>query len=280
MSYVLDITFTGMCGFVPVDRAGVRAVHVLFPDTSRPDAHGPSHEGHEGHGTQGAGPMDAHVSRLLFDTTALRPGATESDDRWPVVVSLEKRALVFGAGAMLNPDVSSEFAPLRYLKPGFLDDAANEFITSRVVLHAGGQLCADSGAIWLDEKDKVRPMSHQLAWRIDGLTEPLRLTLQSLDDQVDRKLPPLYPDASGKLALHILHVPRVELPPEPQEVEKPKPGTPAHHFSALNLLVTEPVKRLPVFVREPQTSNCPESDRGMSPYTCLGARIELEPPVE
>ncbi len=274
MAYVLDIKFTGMCGFVPLRKEGI--VHVLLPDTSLVDAHAPPHEGsgHDQHGTHETGPMETHVSRLLFDTTALHEGATESEDRWPVVVSLQKRALEFAGGAMLNPDISSEFAPLHFLAAGLLGAEGDRALVTRVILRAGCQYDAHPGATWLDHEDTVRPMSHQLTWRIEGLTAPLRLTLKSIASEVDRVLPPLYPDAGGKLSLHVLHVPRSELPPEPREVRRPRTGTPAHHFSALNLLVTQPVV-LPLFIREPLK----DPSRGMSPYTCLGARIEPQPTV-
>lgn len=281
MSYTLDITFTGMCGFVPVDEANERAVHVLFPNTARPDAHGSNHEGHEGH--EGQGHMEAHVSRLLFDVSALEKGALEPRGM-PVVVSLRNAMLVLGDGTTgVNPRLTTNLMPLEFLKPGFLGDAANEFITTRVVLRDGAEVWNDPGAVWKDEEGNERPMSHRLIWRMQGRAESLRLTLRSLEGKPDRELPELHPDAEGRISLHILHVPPAELPPEPQDVPEPKPDTVAGHVGALNILVTKPLTRLPRFVKRLDTPRLPELEprideapiRGLSPYACMGGRIAL-----
>ncbi|HWK90135.1 MAG TPA: hypothetical protein VNP72_09065, partial [Longimicrobium sp.] len=252
-------------------------VHVLFPDTTRADAHGTRHDEHEGHEEHDcAGPMRVHVSRLLFDASALREGATELA-RLPVVFSLRKRRLELSGGTLpLAPRVTDDLAPLRVLRPGFLGDAANPFITTRVVLHSGAEARAHPGANWRDRDGNVRPMSHRLTWRLEGLTEPLELTFPAIDGRVPEVLPPLYPDASDTLALFIYHVPGEELPPDPHVADEPEEGSLAHHFASFGLLVTEPVSP-PVFESSPDEESLraeeAEFERGFSPFMCMGSRI-------
>jgi len=258
MAFDLEIEFVGLCMFVfgpRIDDPGVRDMYVLLPQVT-PSA-----------------TIPPHVARLCVDTAYLQPASTQLHGLL-AQAPLEGVGLGFRNRDPLDPSLPAELAAVPHRLDRAVIDDPGSLLTARVSLGSGVYL------------PPVRPREHAMCWEYPNavtrqmLTTTITWTIKGMDgDHLDLELTPfvgnapaplptLYPigDTIKRIQLSIYHTEREMLPPNPQTMPVPAPGTKATHFSAYNILFDPPAEVFdPVFYG----ASC-NVNGGAVPYTCMG----------
>lgn len=281
MSIDLNLTFTGLCLYLPDDRDSARrSLHVLL---LAPHLNG--HAGH-GHPAQGDGrpsedggehdhEHEQHYPYLFYDVAYEQPGATALSGHYRGV-HLQDRVLELPAiGQSLDmalrdvPNVS----PIaeRLVVRDFVGTNPGAKVAARVTLATGRAVEVDAGQPWELGAGNLIPIAFRIVWRVAPLPDqPLELHLGGLNGGPGMDLPPLHP-IDGAITLRVVNLPIGELSPEARPVARPAEGSRMHHFRAFYSLFQDPARVLIPIWRGMGV----ESVMGVS-YTCGKAMAELE----
>lgn len=262
MSFHLQITFTGLCLFVPRKEEG--KLHVLMPRTDRLRHHGSAE--HE------CSIPDEHAMRLVFDTAHLTKGST-APSKLLTQVSLKEKILEIPRWGDLMPDIPPGLVKLDgTLKEGVLEDGVN--LTSRVTLHSGSVTDAAEGECF-QWRGGFRRMSHILDWTIEDHPGSFFVgELRQMNGGSGGTLPTLYPISIGgknMIQLTIFHVTPGDLPPDPIKIPDPKDSEDVHHFAAYYEIADVRQKDLPKVYRNKCGTPSPKGGRGGNPFRCMNA---------
>lgn len=236
MSFTLQITFRGMCFYVP-DPAEKR-MHVLMPAT-----------GDHAHG------MDPHYARLSFPRRPLDPVSLDGRELdlsgiGPVSGTLALPPGVANLGTVAGVKVDREQ----------LGPAPRASVAARLRLPPWADAKQGPSAGWKFSEDSP----------VQRLTNLVLLTWTLPGESLDLHIRPLVtgkPDTSltlepvdGVIELEVSYLPA-------QEPEDPKPGEPAPHFECHYALFQDAMPRPVPRLHELVEGNV----GGGSPYTCLTA---------
>ena len=256
-SFTLEITFSGLCMFVPSQDQ--QRMHLLMPVTH----HHP------------------HEMRVLYHPAYDMGTGTPNQSQPPQVLELAGEAIeLVGTGALnatLKPGIGNASTICgKKVPPDLLTGAPQGAVAARVSLTSGDYTLND-GLIW--DIDGVETELASIAtWTMTLPQDDLTLSLNG----VTRTLHPI----DGRIAILVFHVPPAEfpavLPLEPLTFTCPDVGIEAAHFGAfLDLLQCS--ADLPTFVRPKFDGQCsmggsgvrslgaPATARffGINPATCM-----------
>jgi hypothetical protein len=268
MGFTLEVTFTGMCFFVPDRQAssGPR-LHVLLPRTTGGAA---THGGHGGEDEHRHYPMlryPAHHKDKDEDPAAGQTLVTHDFEGWEVDLPAGEPT------AGLSPELP-RVADLGRLG-GFeidrnqLGDTPRSSVVARVRVPWWTGAAAGDGGRWKFEhsKDELE------------LTNQVTLTIPQPGKKLELVLRPL---STGLWPTPLTLVPRnevvkLEIRHAPKKDPKPELGYRAEHFAVYYTLFEKPITGpdVPTLVSIPPIEEDPEW--GGRPYTCLVAGAPPEP---
>lgn len=270
-TYTLNITFTGLCLFVP-EPAGadqnIGTMTVLMPMLGAQHHHG----------------MDRHVPVLGFDTAHAVATPADRIRGAHAYVSMSNLQLIH-MGSEANLSLCPEMVNLaevtrRPVEADHLGPDTTTRLVSRVRLGAGRINAVARGVCWEWGQGRIRSIAHKVQWTIDGIPgTDLKLRLLGLHSGTAVQVPILYP-INGAINLFVHHVPQGDLLPEPENHHEPQSGAEPHHFAAFyNLFGADPPMRLPRYAGKscsPSTTPCTEiPEIGASAFTCMVAAAKM-----
>jgi hypothetical protein len=275
MAFILRITFSGLCLFVPepAGRGNVRGatgrMHVLMPGMF----------GHE-HTT------DRHVPLLSYDAGYLVQGGPTLGI--PTMAQLTGLTLAPVAGQEARLALCAHIVDLkeitkRPVDPDHLGPDTKKKLVSRVTLGAGRITRVSPGACWEWRPGEFRPITNKVEWEIAGIEgDRLELVGEALGGGgAPKALGTLFP-VDGRINLDVLHDTTGDLLPSAMAMDHsapPMPGESPRHFSAYYGVFGGPVSVvLPRYWGDmsdapPLENGCEviPPDMGTKVWTCLVA---------
>lgn len=259
MAQTLNITFNGLCLFVPGDGR----MYVLMPKT------GPA---------AGDGSVEQHTATLSYGGAAVEGGTGGT-------VAIEGVEIAFGGadGGGVDTSFPSGVVNLsRYtgagIPSGYLTgDGAP--VAARIVLGAGGFGTVGDVACWtflrrVDGRDveERAEMTNNATWTVPVDGGPVTVRKRPLAGGADQEVVRFRTDVPSidlRIACAVDH----------DHATVPKVGDPPHHFRAFYWLLDDPADtRLPGFTNEGHCNGGGVLAHGGSPFNCIVAGAFIQPP--
>lgn len=245
MPFDLNISFVGMCMFVPAPAGpDPDRLHVILVEPPE-SAHGNGHGGH-------AHAVERHHARLLYNTAHDRAGQRPAEDFNSIgldykVLDLSRLSGEIDTTLENVPDLSDITG--KTIPREFVGDVPREGVAARITLAAGRVVDRGETGPWELEPPPApqRMIAFRVTWRIPGIdADRLDWSLGGLNGMGGQPLTPLFPvedesAPSGKsIDLRIVNVPRHEISMTDIIPPPPPRGTESPHYGVLYTLFDKP----------------------------------------